>query len=161
MTITTTRIQTKKIFSGILAITLLLTVYSCAKKTSATTKTEVTPASETAATLVIPEENKGQVQIKRDVSGNYVVQINLRELEALNKVEETSNKAYIVWMNAANTKAKNLGQIKSNSGWLTDKSKASFEAVSVVKPTKIFITEEVMAEVKKPGKNIIWTTNTF
>ena len=64
-------------------------------------------------------------------------------------------------MNADNQKVKNLGQINSNSGWLSDKSKASFEAVSEFKPTKVFISEEDMATVTKPGIKIIWSTSRF
>lgn len=139
------------------ASAIVLTFYSCAKKTVAAAKTE---APETTTTAVIPE-NKGQVQIRRDAAGNYVVQISLRELEAGKKFDEASKKAYIVWMNTENGTAKNLGQINSNSGWLSDKSKASFEATSALKPTKVFITEEDMAGVTKPGKNIIWSTNSF
>ncbi|MBL0202331.1 MAG: hypothetical protein IPP81_19900 [Chitinophagaceae bacterium] len=158
---TTNSAISKKILSGILATTVLLTFYSCAKKSVAVAKTEQPASAETPAATIVPAENKGQVQIKRDATGNYIVQINLRELEAVNKLEATSKKAYIVWMNADNEATKNLGQINSNSGWLSDKSKASFEAVSALKPTKVFITEEDMAEVKKPGKKIIWSTNSF
>ena len=161
MTIIKNSSQIKNILSGILVTTMLVTFYSCAKKSAAVAKTEVPAVVETPAATTVPVENKGQVQIKRDATGNYVIQINLRELEAVNKLEETSKKAYIVWMNADNEKVKNLGQINSNSGWLSDKSKASFEALSVLKPTKVFITEEDMAGVIKPGKNIIWSTNSF
>ena len=149
----------KKLFSGIAATMVLLTFYSCAKKTAAVSKSQ-TP-TETPGATVVPAENKGQVQIKRDATGNYVIQINLKELEELNKLDATTKKAYIVWMNADNETAKNLGQINSNTGWLSDKTKASFEAVSALKPTKVFITEEDMAEVKKPGTKIIWSTNSF
>ena len=161
MTIIKNSSQIKNILSGILATTMLVTFYSCAKKSAAVAKTAVPVVTETPAATTVPVENKGQVQIKRDATGNYVVQINLRELEAVNKLEATSKKAYIVWMNADNEPTKNLGQINSNSGWLSDKSKASFEAISASKPTKIFITEEDMAGVIKPGKNIIWSTNSF
>lgn len=137
--------------------------YSCAKKTVGTTKA-VTPATmpaETAGTTTVVPESKGQVQIKRDANSNYVVQINLRELEEINKLDPTSKKAYIVWMNADNQKVINLGQINSNTGWMSDKSKASFEAVSEFKPTKVFISEEDMATVTKPGMKIIWSTSRF
>ena len=150
----------KKIVLSISAALLFLCLFSCAKKTTAVTKTETSPRVETAATTTTPE-NKGQVQIKRDVNSNYVIQINLRELEEINKLEPASKKAYIVWMNADKQMTKSLGQINSNSGWLSDKSKASFEAVSEFKPTKVFITEEDDATAKKPGIKIIWSTNRF
>lgn len=144
----------KKIFLGALATIMIFFFYSCARKAAATSKTETT-------TPVVIPENKGQVQIKRDANSNYVIQINLRELEEVTKIEPTSKKAYIVWVNADNQMTKNLGQINSNSGWLSDKSKASFEAVSEFKPTKIFITEEDNATVKTPGAKVIWSTNNF
>ena len=127
---------------------------SCARKSAAVSRSEnSTPAA-------MPE-NKGQVQIKRDVNSNYVIEINLRELEAITKIEPTSKKSYIVWMDADNQVTKNLGQINSNTGLLSDKSKASFEAISEFKPTKVFITEEDMATVNKPGVKVIWSTNSF
>lgn len=148
--------NSKKIVLAISAFMMLNSIYSCAKKTTAVTKTESPAAAETSVPV-----NKGQVQIKRDINSNYVIQINLRELEEVNKLEPESKKAYIVWMNAKGQMTKNLGQINSNSGWLSDKSKASFEAVSQFKPTKIFITEEDDASIKKPGMKMIWSTSRF
>lgn len=147
------------ILLAITATAMIFFFYSCGKKITAA-KTEQ-PAPVENVTPAAVAENKGQVQIKRVATGNYIVQINLRELEEVNKLEATSKKAYIVWMNAENETAKNLGQINSNSGWRSDHSKATFEAISVLKPTKVFITEEDMAGVKTPGKNIIWSTNSF
>ena len=150
----------KSILLGAMAIFTMLLVFSCAKKTAATAKTE-TPMPAADAAITVPAETKGQVQIKRDANSNYVIQINLRELEADSKIEPATKKAYIVWMNADNKIVKNLGQINSNSGWLSDKSKASFEATSELKPTRVFITEEETASVTKPGVKIVWSTNKF
>lgn len=161
MTAIKTNTQIRNIFFGAMAIMTMLLISSCAKKTVASAKREMPPTETPAAAIVIPADTKGQVQIKRDVNSNYVIQINLRELEAVNKIEPTSKKAYIVWMNADNQMAKNLGQINSNSGWLSDKSKASFEAVSESKPTKIYITEEETSSISKPSAKIIWTTSKF
>lgn len=153
----------KKIFISAMAISAMFMIGSCAKKNVAAAKKEtpVVVAETPSNPIVIPAETKGQVQIKRDVNSNYVIQINLRELEEVNKIDAGSKKAYIVWMNADNKMVKNLGQINSNSGWLSDKSKASFEAVSEFKPTKIFITEEEDQYAKTPGKKIIWSTERF
>ena len=155
---------TKNMLSGMIAVSMMLCVNSCAKKNSTAGKSETakaTPVAVVEAPVIIPAENKGLVQIKRDVNSNYVVLINLKELEDATKIEPTSKKAYIVWMNADKQMVKNLGQINSNSGWLSDKSKASFEALSEFKPTKIYITEEDDATTKIPGKKIIWSTNPF
>ena len=152
--------NSKKLISVVSAAVLICFLFSCAKKTSSVGKSASSATTEASATTTVPE-NKGQVQIKRDANSNYVIQINLRELEEVNKLEPTSKKAYIVWMNADNQMTKSLGQINSNSGWLSDKSKASFEAVSEFKPTKVFITEEDDAAAKKPGAKVIWSTNRF
>lgn len=153
--------QTKNIFLGIMATMMMLFFYSCAKKTVATAKSEIPPTETPGATIAIPAETKGEVQIKRDVNSNYVIQISLKDLEAVNTVEPSSKKVYIVWMNADKQMVKNLGQISSKTGWLSDKSKSSFEAVSEFKPTKIFISEEDMATATKPGMKIIWSTSRF
>lgn len=145
----------KNIFTGIFAATLIFSYSSCAKKNAAAAKA-ITPSETTVA-----PENKGQVQVKRDAASNYVIQINLRELEELSAIEPTTKKAYVVWMEADKQMTQNLGQINSNTGWLSDKSKASFEATSVFKPTKVFITEENDAIIKKPGIKVIWSTNKF
>ena len=159
MTTNKNNTHTKNILLGVIAVLTIFGAGSCARKSVATAKA-ASPATETAA-IVIPDEAKGKVQIKRDVNSNYVIQINLRELEAVNKIEPTSKKVYIVWMDADNKMVRNLGQINSNAGWLTDKSKASFEAVSEFRPTKIFISEEETASVKKPAIKVIWSTNRF
>ena len=158
MTTRTISSHSKKIILSISATLMLSFLFSCAKKTTSISKSE-TPAP-TEATTTLPETT-GMVQIKRDVNSNYVVQINLRELEASKQLDPASSKSYIVWMDTDNQKPINLGQINSNTGWLTDKSKASFEGVSEFKPTKVFITTENNATVKTPGKQIVWSTNRF
>ena len=161
MTTRTISSHSKKIILSISATLMLSFLFSCAKKTTAIGKSETpAPTEATTATTTIPE-TKGMVLIKRDVNSNYVVQINLRELEASKQLDPASSKSYIVWMDTDNRKPINLGQINSNTGWLTDKSKASFEGVSEFKPTKVFITTEDNATVKTSGKQIVWSTNRF
>lgn len=148
------RISAKNIFLGIFAGTLIFSFSSCAKKTAAVAKTE-TPVETVAS------ENTGQVLVKRDVNSNYVIQINLKDLPELSRLKPSSEKVYLVWMNTDDQLAQNLGQINSNTGWLSDKSKASFEATSAFKPTKVFITEEAVETVQKPGVKVIWSTSKF
>jgi hypothetical protein len=156
--------RTKNILSVFIVTLLLVSVYSCSKKSVATSRSKA-PAETTLAapesTIAIPEVNKGQVEIKRDVNSNYVIQISLKDLEAVNTIEPSAAVAYIVWMYTDTKMVKNLGEISSKTGWLADKSKSSFEAVSAIKPTKIFITEENTATVTKPGTKIIWSTGNF
>ncbi len=149
--------QTKNILSGIFATIMILGFNSCAKKTVAATSTVV--ADEVRITPIIPED-KGQMEVKRDANSNYVIQINISDLEAVNKLVP-AKEAYVVWMVAENNQTKNLGQIEGANTWLSKKEKASFEAVTALKPTKVFITAENDALIQKPGKQIVWETNKF
>jgi len=150
----------KYFFIAVMAGSMSFVLNSCAKKTAAVGKTETATMTETPGTSVMPE-NKGVVQIKRDVNSNYVVQINLIDLKEVSGVKPDAKSAYIVWMDADMQMTKSLGQISSNTGWFSDKSQASFEASSVFKPTKVFITEETDATVQKPGLKVIWATSKF
>lgn len=146
-------------FFAMLAVLTIFTTGSCAKKTAPSATTEAAAPNNTA--IIIPVENAGRVQIKRDINSNYVIQINLKDLEGGNKIESSSKKYYTVWMHANSNKARNLGLINSNQGWFADGSKAYFEALSEQRPTKIFITEEETNSAKKPSAKVIWSTNTF
>jgi hypothetical protein len=160
MTANKNNTHTKNIFLGVVVIFTMLLLGSCAKKSVAPGKTEAAPTETPGTTIAVPAETKGQVEIKRDINSNYVIQISLKDLEAVNTVDP-SKKAYIVWMNTDKQMVKNLGQISSKTGWLADKSKSFFEAVSEFKPTKIFITEEDIVTATKPGMKIIWSTSRF
>lgn len=137
----------RNVFPGILATLLLFSFVSCAKKTASLSES------------MIPESN-GQVQIKRDVNSNYVVQINLSDLENVKNLTP-SKEAYVVWMLTENKITRNLGQIEGANSWLSKKSKASFEAVTEFKPSKVFITAEHDANIKKPGTQVVWSTKSF
>jgi len=157
---TTVNHSAKKVITGMMAIMMVFLFNACAKKSTAVTKTETTTVTEAPITTAATE-NVGQVQIKRDLNSNYVIQINVQDLKEISSLDPNSKNAYIVWMDADNQAVKSLGQINSNTGWLSDKSKATFEAVSVTKPTRIMITSEDNAGVKMPGKMVIWTTSRF
>ena len=150
----------KNMIAGIFAATMIFAYSSCANKAVAVAKSPNAENPASATTPLAPE-NRGQVQVTRDINSNYVIQINLRELEELSTIEPSANKTYVVWMEADKQSAKNLGQINSNTGWLSDKSKAFFEATSVLKPTKVFISEETAVSVQIPGSKIIWSSSKF
>jgi hypothetical protein len=125
----------------------LVTISSCAKKINFQTST-VVPAA------------RGTVKVKKDNNSNYVINIdlfNLAEAKRLASNEQT----YVVWMESGNRAVKNLGQINSSTKMFSKKLKASFEAVSSVKPTKIFITAENNSSVEYPGNELILTTSGF
>jgi hypothetical protein len=132
----------KKLYYFFLSLSVLLVVgTSCSNKTTFLTST-VVPAAE------------GTIQWKKDSNDNYVItlkMVNLAEVERL----QPPKKAYVVWMENNEGRAKNLGQINSIHETFTKKLKASFETVSSFKPTKVFITAEDEANVEYPSSMIV------
>jgi hypothetical protein len=56
---------------------------------------------------------------------------------------------------------KNIGRINSDSKLLSSKLKASFETVTAIKPTKIFITAEDNSDTQYPGTQFVLETKRF
>mgnify|MGYP001549232196 CR=1 FL=1 len=144
-------IQTKSITQSILALTaavLILNYFSsCAKKISFQSSS-VVPAA------------RGDVKVKKDNNNNYNIQISVNNLAEPKRLQP-SKTAYVVWMATDDNVTKNIGQINSSTGFLSSKLKASFETVSSVKPTKIFLTAEDDASIQYPSGQTVMTTNDF
>jgi hypothetical protein len=120
---------------------------SCAKKIAFQTSA-IVPAA------------RGDVKIKQDENKNYLIQIELENLAEVKRLDPPKN-AYVVWMESDDSMVKNIGQIKSDTKFLSSKLKASFETVTPVKPSKIYITAEDNADVQFPGKQLIMETKGF
>ena len=143
---TTFTITTKALFLSLFVVTML-SFTSCANKIAFQTST-IVPAA------------RGNVKITKDENKNYLVQIKIENLAEVSRLE-SSKKAYVVWMETEDSMVKNIGQIKSDSKFLSSKLTASFETVTPLKPTKIFITAEEDEEVQYPDSKIIITTRNF
>jgi len=144
-------IQTKSSINTILMIVTaaiaLFSFSSCARKISFQTSS-VVPAA------------RGDVKVKKDNNNNYSIQVSLNNLAEPKRLEPSKN-TYVVWMETSDNVTKNIGQINSSTGFLSNKLKASFETVSSTKPTKIFLTAEDDAGIQYPGTQVIMTTNDF
>ena len=138
---------TKILCSTLFALLLTTSFTSCSKKVAFQTST-IVPAA------------RGDVKITKDENKNYLIAIKLENLAEVSRLD-SSNKAYVVWMETEESMVKNIGQIKSDSNFLSSKLKATFETVSPVKPTKIFITAERDAQVQYTNTEIILTTNSL
>jgi len=137
----------KKLFLGVLAVTLFATLYSCARKTTFLTS-QVVPAA------------RGSVKVKTDNNNNYNVKIKISGLAEAKRLEP-AKQVYVVWLQSDENLTKNLGQINSGSGMLSKSLKASFETVTAFKPVKIYITAEDDSHVQYPGTHIILSTSDF
>lgn len=136
-----------KLSLGLLALVMALSFTSCSKKIAFQTSA-IVPAA------------RGDVKIKQDENKNYLIQIELENLAEVKRLDPPKN-AYVVWMESDDSMVKNIGQIKSDTKFLSSKLKASFETVTPVKPSKIYITAEDNADVQFPGKQLIMETKGF
>ena len=142
-----TKSLTNTILTIVAAMIVLFFFSSCARKISFQTSS-VVPAA------------RGDVKVKKDNNNNYSIQISLNNLAEPKRLEPAKN-TYVVWMETSDNVTKNIGQINSSTGFLSNKLKASFETVSSTKPTKIFLTAEDDASIQYPGTQVIMTTNDF
>ena len=134
----------RNISSGVLAIGIILSLDSCSSKT-AFLNSQVVPAA------------RGSVKVKKDNNHNYVIQVHVRNLAEVKRLDPPKQ-TYVVWMSDRET-TKNIGQIKSSSSLLSKNLKASFETVSSTRPLKIFITAEEDGNTQTPGMQILATNN--
>jgi hypothetical protein len=133
--------QTHKIRLVVGVCMLAILGSSCSRPTTFQTSS-VVPAAE------------GTISLKKDKNKNYVINIDLFNLAEVDRLTPP-RKVYVVWMESAEGRFKNLGQINSSHEGLAKKLKASFETVSPVKPIKIFITAEDESGVNFPGTIVV------
>ena len=137
----------RNLLIGLSSAVLLLSFASCAKKISFL-NSSVVPAA------------RGKITIDKDNNNNYLVKIKIDNLAEVNRLDPP-RKAYVVWMETDESQVKNIGQIKSDTQFISSKLKATFETVTSFKPVKIFITAEDNANIQYPGHQIILETNRF
>lgn len=126
----------------------VLTLFtSCSKKLSFA-KSVIVPAAE------------GSVKVKKDKNDNYNIQVNVKNLAEPKRLQPPKE-AYVVWMETNNNEPKNLGRLKSESGFFTSGLKASMETVSSFKPHSFFITAEDAANVSRPGNFVVLRTGNY
>ena len=137
----------KKILVGALTFIILLSFTSCGKNI-VFQNSSVVPAAQ------------GKVSLKKDSNKNNLIKIEITNLAEVTRLQPSKN-VYVVWMETEDSVVKNIGQIKSDTGFMSSKLKASFETVTSFEPSKIFITAEDNADVLYPGMQLVLTTNRF
>ncbi|RZK48074.1 MAG: hypothetical protein EOO87_20860 [Pedobacter sp.] len=100
---------------------------------------------------------EGGVKVDKDDNGNYNLSLNVKRLAEPNRLQPPKL-IYIVWMETENDGIKNLGQLKSITGFFTDAQTASLNTVTAFKPKQIFITAEDNADITNPGSQVVLTT---
>ena len=146
----TARINLKKnnFYSLIMIGAILFTFGSCATKASFLSS-PMQPAA------------RGDVKVSQNKNDNYVVKVNVTNLAEANRLQPAKN-MYVVWMEGENNETQNMGQMSSSTSFLSKNLTASLEAISPVKPRKVFITAENDPTVKYPDfSDMILSTDYF
>ncbi len=133
--------------SAFLVLCTMLAFSSCATKATFATST-VVPAAE------------GKVKIKKDGNDNYKIELYVDHLADPKRLTPSKD-YYVVWAQTDNDVVKNLGQLKSSTGFLSSTRKASLETVTAFKPNDIFITAEDQVDIPHPMGMVVLNTNKF
>ncbi|WP_198170268.1 hypothetical protein [Mucilaginibacter arboris] len=120
----------------ILAVLFLFSASSCSTKLKFATS-NVVPAAQ------------GSVKIGRDDNGNYELDLNILHLTEPSRLSP-SKELYVVWMETKNNGTKNIGQLKSASGFFSSTLKASFHTVTSFEPKGFFLPQKTMPTSKVP-----------
>jgi len=137
----------KNFLSGILVITMMLLIASCATSESFLNSSVVPAAT-------------GKVKVKKDSNQNYAINVKIADLAAIERLQ-SSKQTYVVWMETEKGNTENLGQLKSSTGFMSKQHKASLETTSPFKPVRIFVTAENESNERYPDNLEILTTGTF
>lgn len=127
-----------------LSATVTLLLSSCSTKAAFQTSS-IQPAA------------RGYVKVKQDNTQNYNIQIKLDYLSEADRLNPPK-KTYVIWMESNNNATRNIGQINSSTGFMSNNLKADFQTSSSYKPERIFITAEDDGTVSYPGPVIVLTT---
>lgn len=100
---------------------------------------------------------KGQVKIKKSKNNNYTINVSVTNLAPPKRLSPP-REVYVVWMRTRRNQVKNIGMIKSSTGFLSSTLKGAMSATSTSKPTSIFITAEDYGNVQYPGSEVVLRT---
>ncbi len=152
-------------YAGIALMVITTGLEACSKKSNSSKSANTTSANDTNSnqpiiTPALAAEEKDGMQIKRDAAGNFVIQLVIKDMEAV-KLMKPVKEGYIVWMTNESNVTTSIGTVEGAGTWTAKKDKVNFEATSAVKPIKVFITAETNLVADKPGTQVVWSTGSF
>ncbi|MEO8820931.1 MAG: hypothetical protein ABI267_05540 [Ginsengibacter sp.] len=111
----------------------------------------------TFATSQVAPAATGSVKIKKTSNGNYQVDVKTTHLARPENLTPPRN-VYVVWMRTEDNAVRNIGKIKSSSGFLSKTLKGELTATATSKPTSFFITAENDGNIQYPGSEVVLQT---
>lgn len=103
---------------------------------------------------------QGTVKMKTDKNNNHSIKVDIKHLADPMRLQP-AKAVYVAWIETAGKGPQNIGQLKTSSGLISNTLKASLEAVSPFKPTRLFITAEDEANIQSPGSFVVLNTTSF
>ena len=134
-----------KVFCYVAVVSALVFLLSACSRKMNFTRSVVVPTAE------------GDVKIKKDRNNNYAIHVSVLHLAQPAKLQPPKQ-TYVVWMETKEDGIKNIGQLKSSSGFLSKTLKASLSAITSFKPRRFFVTAEEAADIQHPGLQTVLTT---
>jgi hypothetical protein len=123
-------------------VALIISMFvSCSQKVSFSNSTMV-PGAE------------GQVKVKKDANNNYGVNVEVTNLTQPSRLPNPKD-FYLVWMENKERDVTKLGQLKVSSSMFSKALKGSLHAISVTKPTRVFITAENDVAAQIPSNYVV------
>ena len=103
---------------------------------------------------------QGTVKVKVDNNNNHSIKIDVRHLADPARLTPAKS-VYVAWIETDGKGPQNIGQLRTSSGLISNTLKASLEAVSPFKPTRLFITAEDQANIEYPSSYVVLNTTSF
>jgi hypothetical protein len=130
-----------------LVLLFCVSLASCARKIRFDTSS-IVPAAQ------------GTVKLKTDKNNNHSINIDVRHLADPTRLTPAKS-VYVAWIETDGKGPQNIGQLRTSSGLISNTLKASLEAVSPFKPTRLFITAEDQANIEYPSSYVVLNTTSF
>jgi hypothetical protein len=101
---------------------------------------------------------RGSVKVKQDKNKNYAIQIHVTDLAEVQRLDSLKL-SYVAWIETAEDKYENIGQLISTASGFAKQYKASLSTVTSFQPLKVFITAEDDINVQIPDRKVVLTTD--
>lgn len=100
----------------------------------------------------------GYAKVTKGDNGNKLIKIEITHLSPPERLRPSKD-MYIVWMETEDNGTRNIGQLRTETGFFSSTFKSSFTAITPFKPKKFFITAENSANIIKPNGETVLSTN--
>ncbi|PMD90334.1 hypothetical protein BWI97_22845 [Siphonobacter sp. BAB-5405] len=109
-----------------------------------------------ATSTVVPAA-EGSVEVEKDGNDNYEVNLKITRLAEPSRLTPP-RKLYLVWVQTEKDGVKNIGQLKTDSGFLSDELKSSLKTLTPFKPIGFLISAEDDLNAAQPVGQIVMQT---